>query len=142
MHGRDEQLTITIANEMIRSPIRRLWRHTSPVPLPVVLGHEGAGVVEELGAGVDDLELGDHVVMSITPGCGMCFQCQSGSFGLCERAAGRWTGGVLANGAIRLSKGAEQLHSRGRREDRHGWRPARRHGDRLVCRADGLCRRG
>jgi Zn-dependent alcohol dehydrogenase len=107
--GPGEVLVKVVATGVCRSDLSAFLGKV-PVPLPVVLGHEGAGIVEELGAGVDDLEPGDHVVMSITPGCGMCFQCQSGSFGLCERAAGRSIGGVLANGAIRISKGDEQLH--------------------------------
>jgi Zn-dependent alcohol dehydrogenase len=79
-----------------------------PIPFPAVLGHEGAGVIEALGPGVDDLEIGDHVVMSITPGCGLCFQCQNGSFSLCETV--RSLDGTLTNGAVRLSKGSEQIH--------------------------------
>src|SRR6185436_15660821 len=43
-----------------------------PRPLPMVLGHEMAGVVEQVGAGVDDLRLGDHVVASFVPSCGEC----------------------------------------------------------------------
>jgi Zn-dependent alcohol dehydrogenase len=107
--GPGEVLVKVAASGVCRSDLSAFLGKVT-VPLPIVLGHEGAGVVEEVGEGVDDLEPGDHVVMSITPGCGMCFQCQNGSFGLCEPATGRSTGGVLANGAIRLSKGNERLH--------------------------------
>jgi Zn-dependent alcohol dehydrogenase len=79
-----------------------------PIPFPAVLGHEGSGVVEALGAGIADLEVGDHVVMSITPGCGLCFQCQNGSFGLCESV--RSLDGTLTNGAVRLWKGGERIN--------------------------------
>lgn len=58
-----------------------------PVPMPIVLGHEGAGVVESVGAGVDHLSPGDHIVLSITAGCGRCSSCQSGAFTLCHSAA-------------------------------------------------------
>jgi len=47
-----------------------------PLPPPVVLGHEGAGVVDELGEGVTGLEVGDHVVLSFVPCCGTCNNCR------------------------------------------------------------------
>ncbi|MBV8949274.1 MAG: alcohol dehydrogenase catalytic domain-containing protein, partial [Actinobacteria bacterium] len=46
---------------------------TLPTPLPSVLGHEGAGIVEEVGEGVGDLAVGDHVVISWVPQCGSCY---------------------------------------------------------------------
>ncbi|OAA22298.1 alcohol dehydrogenase [Frankia sp. EI5c] len=81
-----------------------------PVPLPVVLGHEGAGVVDAVGAGVTDLATGEHVVLTITPGCGMCRQCQLGAFALCEVAAPHLLDGRLPSGQRRLTRGAEQLN--------------------------------
>ena len=81
-----------------------------PLPLPLVLGHEGAGVVEALGSGVTGLEAGDHVVLSITYGCGRCRQCQKGAYGLCEVGAPVALGGVLPDGASRLAKDGERLH--------------------------------
>ena len=47
-----------------------------PVPMPIVLGHEGVGVVEEVGPGVRHFSVGDPVVCSIIAGCGECFQCR------------------------------------------------------------------
>ena len=44
-------------------------------PLPVVLGHEAGGIVEEVGPGVSDLEVGDHVIVALTPACGRCEFC-------------------------------------------------------------------
>ena len=46
-----------------------------PLPKPIVLGHEGAGVVEEIGEGVTGFEKGDHVVLSFNPACGSCSSC-------------------------------------------------------------------
>ncbi len=54
-----------------------------PRPLPIALGHEASGVVEALGDGVDDLDPGDHVVMSFLPTCGHCGPCSSGRAALC-----------------------------------------------------------
>jgi S-(hydroxymethyl)glutathione dehydrogenase/alcohol dehydrogenase len=49
---------------------------TLPLPKPIVLGHEGAGVVAEIGEGVSGFELGDHVVLSFNPACGGCSSCR------------------------------------------------------------------
>ena len=55
-----------------------------PRPTPMVLGHEAAGIVEKLGPGVDDLKVGDHVVMVFVPSCGHCLPCAEGRPALCE----------------------------------------------------------
>ena len=55
-----------------------------PLPPPLVLGHEGAGVVAEVGEGVSDLQVGDHVLMSFIPQCGTCRFCVSGDGQLCD----------------------------------------------------------
>ena len=55
-----------------------------PLPAPIVLGHEGAGTVAELGEGVTSLEVGDHVVLSFIPQCGACNECRNGRFVFCE----------------------------------------------------------
>jgi S-(hydroxymethyl)glutathione dehydrogenase/alcohol dehydrogenase len=70
-------------------------------PLPVVLGHEGAGVVEAVGSAVVGLRKGDHVVCSIYPNCGACFYCRRTLPMLCERlpaTAKRTTGPSLLSG--------------------------------------------
>jgi NDMA-dependent alcohol dehydrogenase len=59
----------------------------TPVPLPVLGGHEGAGVVTKVGAGVRGLAEGDHVVLAFLPACGTCRPCASGLQNLCDRGA-------------------------------------------------------
>ena len=58
-----------------------------PVPLPVLGGHEGAGIVTEVGEGVTDVAVGDHVVMSFLPSCGKCSYCARGMTNLCDSGA-------------------------------------------------------
>jgi S-(hydroxymethyl)glutathione dehydrogenase/alcohol dehydrogenase len=72
------------------------------VPMPVVLGHEGAGVVTRVGPEVDDLAPGDHVVLSWVPQCGRCRQCEAGRPWQCELVATVVApGGVLHDGTSR-----------------------------------------
>jgi S-(hydroxymethyl)glutathione dehydrogenase/alcohol dehydrogenase len=60
---------------------------TIPCGFPTVLGHEGAGVVQEVGSGVDDLAAGDHVILSFVPHCRMCDPCLRGQSYLCDKVA-------------------------------------------------------
>lgn len=75
-----------------------------PRPVPMVLGHEAAGEVVELGAGVDDLAPGDHVVLIFVPSCGHCAPCAEGRPALCEP-------GNAANGRGELLSGARRLRA-------------------------------
>ncbi len=81
-----------------------------PRPLPMVLGHEGAGVVEELGSGVTDLRVGDHVVTAFVPSCGLCSPCADGRPALCEPGLASNTAGTLLGGARRLHLAGQDLH--------------------------------
>lgn len=62
---------------------------TIPFPVPVVLGHEGAGVVEAVGVGVTHVALGDHVALSTLANCGTCAECDRGRPTMCRQAIGR-----------------------------------------------------
>lgn len=62
---------------------------TIPFPVPVVLGHEGAGVVEAVGAGVTHVVPGDHVALSTLANCGTCAECDRGRPTMCRKAIGR-----------------------------------------------------
>ncbi|GAA3128201.1 Zn-dependent alcohol dehydrogenase [Streptomyces echinatus] len=62
---------------------------TIPFPVPVVLGHEGAGVVEAVGAGVTHVAPGDHVALSTLASCGTCAECDRGRPTMCRQAIGR-----------------------------------------------------
>src|SRR5262245_19279615 len=81
------------------------------VPVPIVLGDEGAGVVEAVGPGTDGLHEGDHVILSWAPTCGRCHFCVIGRPNLCERRQpGR---GVLPDGTTRMSLRGERVYHYG-----------------------------
>ncbi len=71
-------------------------------PLPAVLGHEGAALIEALGPGVAGLEAGQAVVLSLAPGCGACAHCVTGRPIRCQRALRAMTNGELVTGASPL----------------------------------------
>jgi alcohol dehydrogenase len=79
-------------------------------PLPMAIGHEAAGIVVEVGDGVDDLVAGDHVIMVFMPSCGHCLPCAEGRPALCEPGALANGRGTLLNGDIRLHKRDEAIH--------------------------------
>lgn len=78
--------------------------------LPVVGGHEGAGIVREVGSGVHNLKEGDHVVMSVATGCGICSICLSGKPALCDHMSAARGKGMLPNGQRRLSINGEPIY--------------------------------
>jgi Zn-dependent alcohol dehydrogenase len=81
-------------------------------PLPVVLGHEGAGVVEEVGPGVTTVKPGDTVVLLWRASCGRCEQCAQGRPALCDLSKPHRTAGGMLDGTTRLTggDGAELRH--------------------------------
>ncbi len=74
-----------------------------PYPLPIILGHEGAGVVEAVGKDVRQVKPGDHVVCSWNPHCGDCFYCDRDQPILCEVFTATQPKGLLMDGASRLT---------------------------------------
>ncbi|MCV0383978.1 MAG: zinc-dependent alcohol dehydrogenase family protein [Erythrobacter sp.] len=81
-----------------------------PRPMPMALGHEAAGVVEALGPEVDDLRVGDHVVMVFMPSCGHCNPCAEGRPALCEPGAASNGKGELLRGGTRITLNGEPVH--------------------------------
>jgi alcohol dehydrogenase len=73
-------------------------------PLPIVGGHEGAGIVRELGKGVTGLAVGDHVVLINVAGCGQCRDCKAGRPAMCQAVSTSRAEGKLATGVRRLRR--------------------------------------
>jgi len=79
-----------------------------PHPLPVILGHEAAGVVEKIGPGVETVTPGDHVCSSYIPSCGRCWYCIGGQPTMCAlRDKPRW---FMLDGTSRFRKNGQPLH--------------------------------
>ena len=83
---------------------------TLAYPLPIVLGHEGAGVVEAIGADVTDIAVGDHVICSWNPHCGHCFYCERALPILCEPYTRNQPRGLLLDATSRMSRDGETVH--------------------------------
>ncbi len=78
---------------------------TGGIPMagfPILGGHEGSGVVEEIGEGVTDFEVGDHVVLSFIPSCGKCPSCKSGMANLCDMGAMLLQGEAVSDNTFRI----------------------------------------
>ncbi|MCX7108137.1 MAG: S-(hydroxymethyl)glutathione dehydrogenase/class III alcohol dehydrogenase [Methylococcales bacterium] len=71
---------------------------------PTILGHEGGGIVEEIGTGVTTLKVGDHVIPLYTPECGVCKFCLSGKTNLCQAIRATQGKGLMPDGTTRFSK--------------------------------------
>lgn len=81
-----------------------------PRATPIVLGHEAAGIVEQVGEGVTDLAPGDHVVLLFVPSCGQCTPCAEGRPVQCEPAGAANMAGTLLNGERRLSENGQPIN--------------------------------
>jgi len=79
-------------------------------PMPIVIGHEAAGIVVELGEGVQGFDKGDHVVPTYVASCGHCEMCAVGRPALCEPATMTNADAVLRDGTTRLHKNGQRIH--------------------------------
>ncbi|MGL4324473.1 MAG: zinc-dependent alcohol dehydrogenase family protein [Beijerinckiaceae bacterium] len=103
--GPDEVLVRIAAAGVCHSDLSAI-NGDRPRPMPIALGHEASGIVEDVGVGVKDLQRGDHVVMSIVAVCGHCAMCAEGRASLCEP-------GHIANGAGTLLSGSRRIRCDG-----------------------------
>ena len=86
---------------------------TGDIPMaafPMLGGHEGAGVVIEVGEGVDDLVVGDHVAASFIPSCGKCPSCHAGERNLCDLGMGLMAGTAVSDGTFRVQTNGRNVY--------------------------------
>jgi S-(hydroxymethyl)glutathione dehydrogenase / alcohol dehydrogenase len=103
-----DELKIRMAASGVCHSDLSIMNGTLPLPPPLILGHEGAGVVEEVGDGVTDFAPGDHVVISWVPQCGQCYFCQHDQPYLCDLAGMAVAGGML-DGSKRMKAGGTEI---------------------------------
>jgi S-(hydroxymethyl)glutathione dehydrogenase / alcohol dehydrogenase len=106
---RDEVLVHLLASGICRSDLS-LMEGKWPAPLPMVLGHEGAGVIEAVGEGIDPARVGERVVLTFAPACGRCHFCLQGRINLCTSAARAMDDGVLLDGTTRIRRAGQTVH--------------------------------
>lgn len=89
------------------------WRvaiGTAPKPMPIIVGHEGAGLVTAVGPGVTRVAVGDHVALSWAPGCGDCFYCYNAKPNLCDSYRKLLASGLQADGRSRIHWDGRPVH--------------------------------
>ena len=80
---REGEIAIRMAASGVCHSDLHVVQNIHPTSLPAILGHEGAGIVEEVGPGVTNVEPGDHVMLTWLPYCGHCRWCASGRPNIC-----------------------------------------------------------
>ncbi|TXI09121.1 MAG: Zn-dependent alcohol dehydrogenase [Rhizobium sp.] len=107
--GDREVLVRIIATGVCHSDLSALKGKSRP-PLPIILGHEAAGLVEKTGSAVSKVRKGDHVVLSWAPNCGECFYCQKRLPTMCDTYGAAAGKGTLWNGVRRLGTVEKPIH--------------------------------
>jgi S-(hydroxymethyl)glutathione dehydrogenase/alcohol dehydrogenase len=105
-----EVLVRLVASGVCHSCLHRFDGSLRDTPMPVILGDEGAGIIEEIGPGTTALEPGDHVVLSWAPSCGACRECLRGRPARCRV---KLAPGCLLDGTTRFRKGDEAIYHNG-----------------------------
>ena len=108
--GPNEVLVKVIASGLCHSDVhyaRGLWTH----PVPVILGHEASGVIEEVGAGVPKDRIGEKVILSFSPGCGICKYCAIGKEYICDSVVNSILNGIMFDGTCRFHMEGKDIYS-------------------------------
>ena len=106
----DEVLVRIVASGMCHTDLHARDGYFANLPFPIVCGHEGAGIVEQVGDAVDDLAPGDPVVISF-PWCGECEPCQAGQPSYCGNARALKSSGRRADGTTPMSRDGQPVYS-------------------------------
>ena len=105
----NEVLVKIVATGLCHSDLH-FMKGEMPAPMPVVPGHEGAGIVEKVGPSVTTLQTGDHVVMMVSFSCGKCRYCIEGKPTMCVENLPIQSMATLPGGGKRLHKGKDELN--------------------------------
>src|SRR5436190_21371769 len=106
----DEVLVRIVASGMCHTDLHARDGYFPNLPYPIVCGHEGAGIVEEVGAAVTDLTPGDPVVISF-PWCGECEPCHADRISYCTQGRALKSGGKRADGSAPMSRDGQPVYS-------------------------------
>src|SRR5437763_8012039 len=106
----DEVLVRIVASGMCHTDLHARDGYFPNLRYPIVCGHEGAGIVEDVGAAVTDLAPGDPVVISF-PWCGECEPCQAGRISYCANGRALKSGGRRADGSTPISRDGKPVYS-------------------------------
>ena len=105
---KDDEVAVRMAGAGVCYSDYHVMKGEWTMPLPMVLGHEAAGVVEKVGSRVSRVKPGDHVVLNFRPNCGTCRHCTVGRPVLCSGVeTPRW---FMFDGTVRLHKGEQDVH--------------------------------
>jgi S-(hydroxymethyl)glutathione dehydrogenase/alcohol dehydrogenase len=104
-----EALVRIVATGVCHTDAYTLSGKDSEGKFPCILGHEGAGIVEEVGPGVTSVAVGDHVIPLYTPECGQCEYCLSGKTNLCQAIRATQGQGLMPDGTSRFSLGGKDI---------------------------------
>jgi aryl-alcohol dehydrogenase len=104
-----EVLVKLVASGICHSDLSALHGYYAS-PLPMILGHEGAGIVEAVGPGVFNLQPGDHVLLTVSSSCGHCDECYQGHSFMCSVAMPQAMKGKLLSGATRFSNNGQAIN--------------------------------
>jgi S-(hydroxymethyl)glutathione dehydrogenase/alcohol dehydrogenase len=107
---RNDEVLVKIAASGVCFSDWHLITGATPHPLPAIPGHEGAGIVHEVGKGVKRVKPGDHIVLTWAPGCGECFYCLRRLPAHCERAYEWLWQGTLQDGTSRFRLGDKPVY--------------------------------
>lgn len=105
-----EVLIRTIASGVCHTDAFTLGGEDPEGVFPTILGHEGGGVVEQVGEGVTSVEVGDHVIPLYTPECRECKFCKSGKTNLCQKIRATQGKGLMPDGTTRFYKDGEPIY--------------------------------
>ena len=104
---KDHEVTVQLRAAGLCHSDDHLRTGATRMDLPLVGGHEGAGIVVEVGPKTETIEVGDHVVLSFIPSCGRCWMCSTGHQNLCDLGAHALDGRAISDGTYRVMAGGQ-----------------------------------